>query len=37
MEADRKWYQLINLWLGITDENFTKEITFECALRVNRS
>lgn len=33
MEVDRKWYQLINCWLDITDENFTEEIIFECALR----
>lgn len=33
MEVDRKWYQLINRWLDITDENFTEEIIFECALR----
>lgn len=37
MQDNRKWYQLINPWLNITDENFTEKIIFECALRVNRS
>lgn len=30
MEVNRKWYQLINSWLGITDKNFTEEKVFEC-------
>lgn len=37
MQVNRKWYQLINPWLNITDENFTEKIIFECTLRANRS
>lgn len=33
MKVHRKWYQFINPWLGIIDENFTEEKVFQCALK----